>query len=84
MRSSKIMPAINKKGNTNLISDVAVAAVFLESAFVSACFNVEINLKRLGQEKLTKVINKELDQRNKVIQKIRKNMEVGVGKIIRG
>jgi formiminotetrahydrofolate cyclodeaminase len=82
--AAKLCPPLIKKGNVNLISDVAVAAVFFESAFVSACFNVEINLKSLGQKKLTQSIKKELNQKNKIILKIRKNTEVGVGKVIRG
>ena len=45
--AAKLCPPLIKKGNLNLISDVAVAAILLESAFVSACFNVEINLKNL-------------------------------------
>ena len=82
--AAKLCPPLIKKGNLNLISDVGVAAVLLESAFVSACFSVEINLKSLGQKKLTQGLKKELNQKNKVIQNIRKNTEAGVGKIIRG
>ena len=82
--AAQLCPPLIKKGNINLISDVAVAAVFLESAFVAATFNVEINLKSLGQQELTLRIRKELDQMHKIIQKIRKNTEVSVGKIIRG
>lgn len=82
--AAKLCPPLIKKGNVNLISDVAVAAVFFESAFVSACFNVEINLKSLGRNKLAQGIKKELNQKNKIIRKIRKNTEVGVGKVIRG
>ena len=51
---------------------------------MAATFNVEINLKSLGQQELTLRIRKELDQMHKIIQKIRKNTEVSVGKIIRG
>ena len=83
-QAAKLCPPLVKKGNVNLISDVAVAAVFLESAFVSACFNVEINLKGLDQDKLAQGIKKELNQKKKIIQKIRKNTEAGVGKVIRG
>ncbi len=82
--AAKLCPLLIKKGNINLISDVAVAAIFLESAFVSAGFNVEINLKSLGQLKLTQEVSKELHQMNKIIKKIRKNTEADVGKIIRG
>ena len=82
--AAKLCPPLVKKGNVNLISDVAVAAVFLEAAFVAACFNVEINLKSLDQKKLAQGIKKELTQKNKIIQKIRKNTEARVGKVIRG
>ena len=80
----KLCPPLVKKGNINLISDVAVAAVLLESAFSSAYFNVEINLKSLADKKLTKSINKELVQKAKSIKKIRLQTEEKVGKIIRG
>lgn len=80
----KLCPPLIKKGNINLISDVAVAAILLESAFSSAYFNVEINLKSIADKKLTKGIRKELNQKEKIIQKIRLQTEVKVGKIIRG
>ena len=83
-QAAKLCPPLINKGNVNLISDVAVAVVFLESAFVAACFNVEINLKSLGNKKLTLSTRKELNQMYKIIFKIRKNTEDGVGKIIRG
>jgi formiminotetrahydrofolate cyclodeaminase len=82
--AARLCPPLVKKGNPNLITDVAIAAVFFESAFVSACFNVEINLKSLGQKKLAQGIKKELSQKIKIIQKIRKDTEAGVGKVIRG
>lgn len=78
----KLCPPLIKKGNKNLISDVAVAAIFLESAFSSACFNVEINLKSLNDKKLTKVIVKELMQKEKIVKKIRLQTEVKVDEII--
>lgn len=80
----KLCPPLIKKGNLNLISDVAVAAIFLESAFAGAYCNVEINLKMLGDNKLSVTIRKELDQKEKRIIKIRKLTEEKVGKIIRG
>jgi methenyltetrahydrofolate cyclohydrolase len=73
-----------KKSNINLISDVAVAAILLESAFASACFNVEINLKSLDCESLAKTIRKELARKAKIVKKIRQLMEEKVGKVIRG
>jgi len=77
----KLCPPLIKKGNINLISDVAVAAVLFESAFVCACFNVEINLKN---NKSAQKIRKELAQMRKTVLEVRKNTEASVGKIIRG
>lgn len=83
-QAAELCPPLIKKGNINLISDVAIAAILLESAFACARFNVDINLKSLGDKKLNQGITEELDQKTKVIQKIRKNTEAGVGKVIRG
>ena len=83
-QAAKLCPPLISKGNVNLISDVAVAAVFLESAFVAACFNVQINLKSLADTKLTRQLSKELNQLYKIILKIRRNTEDNVGKVIRG
>ncbi len=80
----KLCTPLIEKGNANLISDVAVAAVMLEAAFVCAYFNVDINLKSLGDKELSKAIRKELTEKEKTIKKIRLQMEVKVGKIIRG
>jgi formiminotetrahydrofolate cyclodeaminase len=80
----KLCPPLVTKGNVNLISDVAIAAVLLESGFTCACFNVEINLKLLGDKKLAKAIEKELAHKRETIKKIRQDTEEKVGKIIRG
>lgn len=80
----KLCPGLIKKGNINLASDVGVAAALLEAAFASAYFNVEINLKTLGDKKLASVIRKELRQKEKTLKKIRLETEEKVGKIIRG
>jgi len=79
-----LCPPLIQKGNINLISDVAVAAVLLESAFASAYFNVEINQKSLADKKLTQEIKKELLPKDKIIKKIRLQTEEKIGKIIRG
>jgi methenyltetrahydrofolate cyclohydrolase len=83
-QAAKLCPPLIKHGNVNLISDVAVAAVFLESAFVAACFSVEINLEILADARLAQATRKELKKMHKSILKIRKNTEDRVGKIIRG
>lgn len=77
------LPLITK-GNINLISDVAVAAILLEGAFASANFNVEINLKSLNDDKLSRLIRKELAQKAKMVKRISLRTEARVGKIIRG
>jgi formiminotetrahydrofolate cyclodeaminase len=79
-----LCPPLIQKGNINLISDVAVAAVMLEAAFASAYFNVEINLASLADKKLAKEIRKELLGKGKIIKKIRLQTEGKVGKIIIG
>ncbi|MDI6758372.1 MAG: cyclodeaminase/cyclohydrolase family protein [Candidatus Omnitrophota bacterium] len=79
-----LCPGLVKKGNINLISDTGIAAVFLEAAFISARINVDINLKSLDNEELTRSIRKELSAKEKIIKKIRKETEARVGKIIRG
>ena len=80
----KLCKALLKKGNINLISDVAVAAILLESGFASANFNVEINLKSLADKKLAQAIRKEMGQKSRIIKKARIYTEAQVGKIIRG
>jgi formiminotetrahydrofolate cyclodeaminase len=82
--ASKLCLPLAKKGNVNLISDVAVAAVLLEAAFTSAAFNVEINLRAIGDKKLSQVISKELKKKEKTIKRIRIETEAKVGEIIRG
>jgi len=80
----KLCPTLIKKGNINLISDVAVAAILLESAYAAAYFNVEINLKSLQDKRLCKSVRKEISLKGKSIKKIRLQTEAKVGKIIRG
>ena len=83
-QAAKLCPVLIKKGNINLITDVAVAAILLESAFTCARFNIDINLKSLGNKKLNQGITRELNKLAKIIEKIRLNTEVSVGKVIRG
>ncbi len=80
----RLCPALIKKGNVNLISDVAVAAIMLEAAFTSAYFNVEINLKALKDERLSKAVRKELLHKEALVKKTRKLVEEKIGKVVRG
>jgi formiminotetrahydrofolate cyclodeaminase len=80
----KLLPPLIKKTNPNLISDLAVAVIFLESSFSAACFNVDINLKIVNDNKFARVVNKELRLNAKLVKQIRARMEEKIGKIIRG
>lgn len=80
----KLCPPLVKKGNINLISDVAVAAIMLEAGFFSALFNVKINLKYLKDKTRVKRISRELNKKKTFITKMRKDLEVRVDEIIRG
>lgn len=54
-----------QKGNRNLISDVGCGALFLESAFVGAKLNVDINLKYIKKKKFVKKTKLKLDRYQK-------------------
>jgi formiminotetrahydrofolate cyclodeaminase len=72
------------KGNINLSSDCGAAAALFDGAFSAASLSVDINLKLLGDKRLTKQVRKELDRKAKIIKKLRAQTEAKVGKIIRG
>ncbi|MGE5308375.1 MAG: cyclodeaminase/cyclohydrolase family protein [Deltaproteobacteria bacterium] len=80
----KLCLPLAKKGNPNLITDVAVGACLIESAYASACYNVIINLKFIDDPKLAVKVKKELSTKNQRIINIRKVTEVYVGKVIGG
>lgn len=79
-----LCPPLIRKGNVNLISDVASAAALLEAGFACALFNVEINLKALKDRKVASAVRRELSAKEKRIRKIRHDTEVRIGAIIRG
>ena len=66
------------KGNINLISDVAVAAEFLEAAFQSALMNVEINLSAIKDERFIGEIKEVLDPIEKEIVPIKNKVSGAV------
>lgn len=78
----KLCPDLVLMGNVNLISDVAVAAILLESAFFSAYYNVEINLRGLKNQGLAKDMRKILFKDAGIVRRVREKTEVKVGKII--
>lgn len=79
----KLCPSLVKRGNINLISDVAVAAILLEAGFSSALFNVRINLKYLKDKARAKRINKGLNKNKNFLKKTRQNLEARIDEIIR-
>ena len=81
-KALRLCPPLIKKGNINLISDVAVAAVLLEAGFSSALFNVRINLKYLKDKRRVKRIIKELNKKRAFLRKTRQDLEVRVNEII--
>jgi formiminotetrahydrofolate cyclodeaminase len=83
-QASRYCLILLKKGNANLITDVAVAIDLLEAAFSSAYWNVKINLKFLKDKSLSRKTKVELDKKLKTIRKIKQTVEVEVGKIIGG
>ncbi len=80
----RLCPTLVKRGNRNLASDIGVAAALLEAAFSGSWMNVEINLKMLGDKKLTLGIRKELSRKGARVRTIRKKTEDAVGALIRG
>jgi formiminotetrahydrofolate cyclodeaminase len=79
----RLCPPLVKKGNINLVSDVATAAIMLEAGFSGALFNVTINLKYLKNKILAKRIMRELNTKKRFLKKTRQNLEVRCDEIIR-
>lgn len=57
----KICRNVMDKTNKNLITDIAVAAEFLEAAYNSALFNIKINLKGIKSSEFSKNIEKVIE-----------------------
>jgi len=77
-----LCPALAKKGNPNLASDVWCAALLLESGFLSAFVNVRINLKFLKDKQKKKKIRDNFKPLKKGVTEARKRVEKDVCKII--
>lgn len=71
------------KGNKNLVSDVAVAAVLLEAAFACAYANVLINLQSARDRQRVAKIRKALAASAKKIRRIRATTEAAFGARVR-
>lgn len=57
----KLCHKVMDKTNKNLISDIAVAAEFLEAAYNSALFNIRINLKDIKDKEFSSNIAKAIE-----------------------
>jgi len=79
----KMVPGLVNKTNSNLASDLSVAAVFFEAAFSAAKVNVEINLKTIGDKKLSKVVSRELELKARSAARLRSTVEHKVRKILK-
>ncbi|MCG8431173.1 MAG: cyclodeaminase/cyclohydrolase family protein [Candidatus Omnitrophica bacterium] len=75
-------PELAVIGNKNLISDVAVAAVLLEASCSAACYNVGINLASVKSRARRAALSSEIRRIRLSAQKIRRETEVRVGRII--
>ena len=83
-QAGKLCPRLAEKGNRNLISDVGVAIVLLESAFQSALLNVEINLRSIKDEKFILEIREVLEPMEKELSAIKEEVENAVEKHLGG
>jgi len=70
----KLCREIMDKTNRNLISDIAVAAELLSSAYYSALYNVKINLKSIKDKEFVSNINKATSEQSKDIANIKKGI----------
>lgn len=73
-QAAKLCPELAEKGNINLVSDVGVAIVLLESAFQSALLNVEINLNSIKDEKFILGIREVIEPLEKEITVIKEEL----------
>ena len=78
----KLCQEIMDKTNKNLITDIGVAAELFESAFNSAVFNVDINLKSIKDKEFVANVRKAIDPHKKEIAKIKQTIVRFVNKAI--
>jgi formiminotetrahydrofolate cyclodeaminase len=82
-KAISVCPILVSRSSRALISDVAVAAILLEAAFMSAAFNVEINLGAGIRDSMKKKVRRLLAAKEKKIKRIRYSTEEAVGAFIR-
>jgi len=79
----KLCPTLIEKGNTNLITDMAIASLMLWDAFQSALYNVEINLKSIKDDEFILKIREVLEPMQKEIEAINQEVNNAVKKYLR-
>jgi len=70
----KVCKNIMDKTNKNLITDIAVAAEFLEAAHNSALFNIKINLKGIKDSEFSKNIEKVIEPQIEEVTEIKNDI----------
>ncbi|MBU2541535.1 MAG: cyclodeaminase/cyclohydrolase family protein [Candidatus Omnitrophica bacterium] len=78
-----LCPDLAKKGNPNLITDVACGIDCLMAAFSCARINVEINLKNILEDEKKANIIQELDKNEDMLKAIRDEVVTYVREIVR-
>ena len=79
----KLCEELAESGNKNLITDVAIAAICLESAFFAAKYNVYINLKYIKDMDFIGEIHKALQPLEEELPKIKEEILEKCEEVIR-
>ncbi len=79
-RVAGVADSLVEMANPNLITDVGVCAVLAEAACAAARFNVEINLKFLGDADLRRETEEEMDRLTERVEKVRDAVSEKVGR----
>ncbi len=83
IEAALLCPELSKKGNQNLITDVACAIDCLYSSFCCGRVNVEINLKNMLEKRTKENIIQELQNSEHQLDKIRSEVIYYASEIIR-
>ena len=82
--AAKFCPVLMRKANSNLVSDAGVAVVLLASAFQSALFNIQINLKGIKDDKFILGIREIIEPMEKEMFILEEEVKNGVKKHLTG
>lgn len=79
----KLCKELAERGNKNLITDVAIAAICLEGAFFAAKYNVYINLKYIKDTDFIEEIHKVLQPLEEELPKLKEDILEKCEEVIR-